>query len=304
MGNLIVTPHSSLESAPEVKQNVLQTLRSNGHDLSYLDSSHPNFSPSEQYEILKARYEKNLIDDGIASGHFVLNRTTGEIDIAIAQRLPIIVGYIFEAFTVRKVNENKNSIGKQAFLWATEARRVTSKRLDQFHAGGVGHVGIPPQLRNPALRQFDVVFYRMNPARDEPEPAPVIKTSIPAGIQVKAITGNESSAILQLLREKTYRRVLTYLRHPDGRHSYEVCMALIKNLLKEGEIDQKESRTLEEAIASPEKIGIDQKEVDDYYHYIRAWYRQQAKHDDTILKASILQIAEENYGQALITTLP
>lgn len=57
MSNLIVTP-SSLESTPDVKQSVLQTLRSNGHGLSCLDPSHPSFSSSDQYEILSARYDK------------------------------------------------------------------------------------------------------------------------------------------------------------------------------------------------------------------------------------------------------
>ena len=54
MSNLSVTP-SSLESTPDVKQSILQTLRSNGHDLSCLDPSHPSFSSSDQYAILSAR---------------------------------------------------------------------------------------------------------------------------------------------------------------------------------------------------------------------------------------------------------
>lgn len=216
---------------------------------------------------------KQLIGDGIESGHFVPDPATGEFRIAIAQPLPIIAGYIFEAFTVRKINENKNSIGEEAFLWATERRKVKSGYLEQFHAIGVGHYSarpLFPQLYNPTLRQFDVVFYRMNQARNEPEPAVVKKTTNSAGIQVKAITGNEESEIIQPLRERKYRRVLTYLRHPDGKHSYEACMASIKNLQREDKISREESQTLEEAIASPEKIGINQKEVGEYYDYIQA----------------------------------
>ena len=305
MDNLIVTP-SRLGDDADLSQGIIQLLRSGGRDLSCLDPSHPSFSSSEQYEILSARYEKQLIADGLESGHFVFDSDKG-INIAIAQPLPIIAGYIFEAFTVRKINENKEAIGKQAFLWATERRRVRSEYLKQFHAGGVGHLCVQscfPQLYNPTLRQFDVVFYRMNRTRNEPEPAVVKGTTNSAGIQIKAITGKEESEIIKPLRERKYRRVLTYLRHPNGKHSYEVCMALIKNLQREGKIDQEESQALEGAIASPEQISINQREVDEYYAYIRAWSERKAEQDATIFSAVGLQMTENKHGHSLITTLP
>ncbi len=153
---------------------------------------HPGLSDSERYEILKERYEEQLIADGLETGHFVLNDKGEFAVVAISQPLPSVAGFIFEAFTVRTFNEKKDSVGKKAFLWSTEKSRVKADFLEQFHAVGIGFPSTRdslPQLYNPTLRQFDVIFYRLNPHRKMPEPAVVKGTTNPAGIQVKAITG-------------------------------------------------------------------------------------------------------------------
>ena len=306
MSSLIVTPSASFESDPELAKNVVHALRNIGLDPNILDPFHPDLSASDQYEILKAHYEGQLIADGLETGHFILN-DRGEIAVTISQQpLPSVAGFIFEAFTVRAFNEKKDSVGKRAFLWSTEKSKVKANYLEQFHAVGIGFSSTSsnlPQFYNPTLRQFDVIFYRLNPNRNMPEPAVVNKTTNPAGIQVKAITGQEKSEIINPLLQGKYRRVLTYLRHTDGRMSYEVCMDLSRSLYRSQQIDREQLDFLEEAVVSPERLGIDQQEVDEYYHYIRAWYQRQAEQDEIILHGLGIQINEMKYNGSLITTI-
>ena len=167
MSSLVATSPASLESHPELAQNVVHTLRNSGFDhiIPKLDPFHPDFSDSDRYEILKERYEKRLIADGLETGHFVLN-DKGEFAVAISQPLPSVAGFIFEAFTVRTFNEKKNSVGKEAFQWSTERSKVKAGFLKQFHAVGIGFPSTRdslPQLYNPTLYQFDVIFHRLNP---------------------------------------------------------------------------------------------------------------------------------------------
>ena len=308
MSSLIVTPYASFESDPELAKNVVHALRNSGfdHTISKLDPFHPGLSDSDRYEVLKARYEEQLIADGLETGHFVLDNK-GEVKVAIGQRqLPSVAGYIFEAFTVRILNDRRDSVGKKAFLWSTEKSKVKTGFLEQFHAIGTGFPSTSsslPQLFNPTLRQFDVIFYRLNPKRNVPEPATVNQTTNPAGIQVKAITGQEKSEIIDPLLRGEYRRVLTYLRHTDGRLSHEACMDLSRSLYRSQQIDQEQFHFLEEAVVSPEMLGIDQREVDEYYRYVQAWYQQQAAQDEIILHGLGIPINEMKYNGSLITTI-
>lgn len=307
MSSLVATPPASLESDPELAKNIVRALRNSGldHTIPKLDPFHPDLSISDRYEILKARYEQQLFIDGRETGHLVLN-DKGEIVVAISQPLPSVAGFIFEAFIVRTFNERKDSVGKKAFLWATEKSRIKADFLEQFHAVGTGFPSTSsrfPQLYNPTLRQFDVIFYRMNPHRNVPEPAVVKKTTNPAGIQVKAITGNEKSEIIEPLLQGKYRRVLTYLRHTNDRLSYEACMDLSRSLYRSQQIDREQLHFLEEAVVSPEMLGIDQREVDAYYGYVQAWYRRQAAQDEIILHGLGIQLNEKKYNGSLITTI-
>ena len=299
MSSLIVAPYASFESDPELEKNVVRALRNLGLNPNILDPFHPDLSASDQYETLKARYEEQLIADGLETGHFVLN-DKGEFKVTISQSLPSVVGYIFEAFTVRILNDRKDSVGKKAFLWSTERSKVKTGFLEQFHAAGMGFPATKsdlPQLYNPTSRQFDVIFYRLNPKRNVPEPATVNPTTNPAGIQVKAITGQEKSEIIDPLLQGKYSRVLTYLRHTDGRLSHEACMDLSRSMKPE------QRDFLEKAVVSPEMLGIDQREVDEYYRYVQAWYQQQAEQDEIIERGLGIQINEMKYNGSQITTI-
>ena len=85
--------------------------------------------------------------------------------------------------------------------------------------------------------------------------------------------------------------------------SYEVCMDLSRSLYRSQQIDREQLDFLEEAVVSPERLGIDQQEVDEYYHYIQTWYQRQAEQDEIILHGLGIQINEMKYNGSLITTI-
>ena len=50
-------------------------------------------------------------------------------------------------------------------------------------------------------------------------------------------------------------------------------------------------------------FSLDQRDVDDYYHFIRAWYDERAKEDNDILMAIGMQAQEERNGSSFITVI-
>ncbi|WP_346846354.1 hypothetical protein [uncultured Clostridium sp.] len=81
-----------------------------------------------------------------------------------------------------------------------------------------------PGYYNLNFRQFDAMFSTMNEELGRTEPA----TTIPASVQIKAVTLNELTNIIEPLICDQYDNVITYLRHPSGEHSYEVCIREIE----------------------------------------------------------------------------
>jgi len=68
----------------------------------------------------------------------------------------------------------------------------------------------------------------MNEELGRPEPATIVNTTIPASVQIKAVTSNERTNIIEPLICGQYDNVIAYLRHPSGEHSYEVCIREIE----------------------------------------------------------------------------
>jgi len=242
----------------------------------------------------------------LSTGHFIID-DSGRVRIAIQQPLHTISGYVFEAYAVREFNEKKGSVGKNAYLWATEMKRISSyKRLEKTHAIGTGFPETRakhPELYNPTNRRFDIVFYRVNESRNMPEPVPVKGTTSPAGIQVKAIKGNEKSQIIDPILDSTYWRVVTFLEHDSGMHSYEACVNTAREMRRKGEISHDELIKVEDAVCSPAQLGLDQYNVNGYYKYIKAWYNERAKADDLILGGIGTKIKEPTRDESLITSL-
>ena len=80
-------------------------------------------------------------------------------------------------------------------------------------------------------------------------------------------------------------------------------MDLSRSLYRSQHINREQLHFLEEAVVSPEMLGIDQREVDAYYGYVQAWYRRQAAQDEIILHGLGIQLNEKKYNGSLITTI-
>jgi len=118
----------------------------------------------------------------------------------------------------------------------------------------------------------------------------VMGTHLPAGIQVKAITGNERSEIIDPLISGRYSRVLTYLKHADGIHSYYECMRILQQLYKAGQIGAEERQRVSDSIKAPEHLGLDQHEVEEYYRYVKQAHKGTTRAEDIIWRGAELEV--------------
>lgn len=304
MEQLIITNKNELSSVEEM---IIRRLNGGVEQiLDLLDPSVPYLSPEERYMILKKRFEDKLIEDGLSTGHFSFSKTDGKFKVTFNQPLPIIAGFIFEAMIVRLANDSKMKFGTELFKWVTERQRLNTSLFERYQAVGVCFPETSakfPGYYNPTLRQFDIMFLKMNEKYNIPEPATIINSNIQAGLQVKAIKGNETSAILQPLINKTYKKVITLLRHDSGEHSYEVCLREIRRKANLGEIDYETQLRLENSLGYPEKFGLEQRYIEDYYDYIQAWYQEEATENEMILKGIGIMVEEHKYGSSVVTLI-
>ncbi len=253
---------------------------------SLLDASHPLLTKEQKKRVLKEKYHKKLISDGLETGLIELNHN-GEMIYRSRQSESVFKGFVFEALLVRLCNENMETIGKSAYQWCTERQRVRNDTLNKIKAFGRGFITTKqnlPQLYN-ITHKFDVQFYFMNEQRSEPEVETIVSTKIEAGIQVKAITCNEKSEIIDKILNGTYSHVLTCLRHNNGTHSYNECMRLIRDLYSRNQINHDQRVNLENRIYCPEQISINQSWIDDYSEYVSHCYRGYEKPDGAISDA-------------------
>lgn len=253
---------------------------------TFLDAAHPSLTKEQRKRVLKEKYHNKLISDGLETGLLELNRN-GELIYRSKQSESVFKGFVFEALLVRLCNDNMETIGKTAYQWCTERQRVRSDSLNKIKAFGRGFITTRqslPQLYN-ITHRFDVQFYYMNEQHSEPEVETIVNTRIEAGIQVKAITCNEQSEIIDKILNNTYAHVLTCLRHNDGILSYNKCMRLIRDMYSRSLIDRNQRVYLESRIYCPEQLSIRQSWIDDYSEYVSDWYRGYSKPDDPISDA-------------------
>ncbi|MGU7772310.1 hypothetical protein ACV229_19320 [Burkholderia sp. MR1-5-21] len=287
--------------ADEVSNSSSASSIRTGVPVGLLDPRHPAISPDVKRVILKDRYGDKLVADGLETGHLVLD---GQGQLMFQSRLPVhsLVGHIFEAFCVRRFNDDKNGVGRNAFAWCTGRSRTRMEFIEQFVAIGTGFISTKnafPHFYAPQDK-FDIQFIRPNPDTGEHEPATYIDSTRPGGIQVKAIRGNELNEIITPLRTGRYTHVLTMLKHDSGRHSYQVCMRTLSDMAANHQINLTEKLRLENSIISPDMIGLDQYEIDDYYDYIGDWYNARAVPDNNIQDAMRLEIAGYKYQNGIL----
>ena len=269
--------------------------------LSLLDPNHPAINQNLRGRILHDRYHKKLIADGLETGHFFYDQ---QGILRFQTKLPIhsFAGFIFEAFAVNTFNESIRSIGKKAFSWCTNRNQCRDDYIDQFKVIGTGFVStrsIYPNFYSPQ-NNFDLQPIRKNIKQEIDEPATVLGTTSPAGIQVKAITGSEFEEIIEPIRIGKYSHVLTFLRHSDGVHSYNKCMDILNSMYRSGQMQLSEKDNIEKRIGHPEMFGIDQRDVDDYYRYIKYWYSGRANSDQFIADGIGLGVKGYKYQNGLL----
>lgn len=286
-----------------------RTDREQDHDLNIffalpiglLDPFHPAMSLEAKKIILRDRYHNKLIADGLETGNIQLGQ---DGKLLFFTKLPqfSFAGYIFEAFAVRLFNDNLRTIGRRAFSWCTNKERVKDDYIDQFKAIGTSFITTKskyPEFYN-CTHRFDVQFIRPTKASNLYEPATLLGTTRDAGIQIKAITGNEKSEIIDPIISGKYSHVLTFLRHANGMHSHAVCMEIINSMYRNREIELSTMHRLEESIKSPELLGEDQRSVDEYYQYIQHWYSGNANPDTIIYEGIGLEIKGFKYDGGIL----
>lgn len=240
--------------------------------LSILDPNHSAISPEMRKNILRERYKNQLIADGLETGH--LKEIRGNISFASKLSLESFAGFVFEAYLVSLFNRNKN-MGRAALTWCScRQRQVMTNIYEKYKAIGTGFITtrtLYPHLYAPQSRT-DIIFIRNNPISGQPEPATENPTSNIAGIQVKAIRSNFKSEIIDPILSGKYSHVITLLNDQYGTPSRTTCLRELNILSNNGSIHPSMREFVMERIKGPEFLGISQRDVEDYYDYIRDFF--------------------------------
>lgn len=293
------------ESDAEVLKCVAE-LVSQGADLSVLDPGHQRVRGDAVLlaKVLEHRYRDIFIQDALETGHCFMGMN-GQLLFRTSATPQSFVGFALEAYVVRCFNDNMRVAGRMAMQWCSfRTRRPPDAFVDRFVAIGTGLARTRqtfPLFYAPQSG-VDVLFLTRTTNSACPsvthEPLTINGTGVAAGIQVKAIQGNEKIEIIQPLLQQNYLKVLTLLRRPDGRHSADVCHEIIGNLVRSGEITPMQRIDLENRICRPEQLGLDQREMDWYYEYAIACVEGRARLDDSAMDAIAMEVKEWKYGGA------
>jgi hypothetical protein len=281
-------------------------LVSHGADFSILDPGHRLVREDAvlRAKVLEHRYRDVFIKDALETGHCFMG-PNGQLLFRTAAMPQSFVGIALEAYVVRCFNDNMRVTGRLALQWCSfRTRRPTDAFVDKFVAIGTGLARTRqafPLFYAPQSG-VDVLFITRAASSGCPtvthEPLHINGTGVAAGIQIKAIQGNERAEIIDPLLKQSYLKVLTLLRRPDGRHSADVCHEIIGNLARGGEITHMQRLDLENRICRPEQLGLDQREIDWYYEYAIACVEGRARLDDSTMDAIAMEVKEWKYGAA------
>ncbi len=286
-------------------------LVSQGPDFSVLDPGHLRVRSHAvlRAKVLEHRYREVFVKDALETGHCFLGPNE-QLIFRTSATPQSFVGTALEAYVVRCFNDNMRDIGRRALQWCSfRNKRPSDAFVDKFVAIGTGLVKTRqafPFFYAPQSG-VDVIFLTRatsSACRSVTyEPLLINGTSVAAGIQVKAIQGNERAEIIEPLLKQSYLKVLTLLRRPNGAHSADVCHEIISNLARSGEISHMQRIDLENRICRPEQLGLDQHEIDWYYEYAIACVEGRAKLQDSTMDAIAMEVKERKYGGAS-TLLP
>ena len=261
-----------------------------------VNALHPSFSDEDRQQLLTMQYRSVTYQDAMVSGNAYLD-ANGVLLMNTTRPEASFKGLVFEAYLARMCRDYPATIGRKVFAWCTERQsgRVSDSLLNQYTAFVTADKSLMNQVSTAWLYNtaspFDVQFYRINENGDA-ELATLVKSGTTAGIQVKAITGNERSEIIDLMLQNRYRHVLTLLRHSSGEHSHDVCMRILAALQRSGEITGDDYRSVVTRLAHPDQLGLDQYDVDQYSYYLSMLHRSGGNMDQNVVEAITLEVTD------------
>jgi len=242
-----------------------------------LNALHPSLTEEARKELLRMQFKNVTLRDAIASGNASIDHNGWKLHTA--RSLESFKGLVMEAALCRMCFEDPFGIRRNAYAWCTGRQiwQVSDEKISEqipFITADKRLKSNPltARLYDPASA-YDLHFYRIND-KGNAELATEIGPGqgIIAGIQIKAIQGNEKTEIIDKLLNGRYTRVVTMLRHQNGEHSYEVCIRLLTQLVTKKEITGDQLANAISRLTYPEALGIQQQHVDSYSQWLNMAY--------------------------------
>ncbi|EOC1504429.1 hypothetical protein ACI1AJ_004075, partial [Cronobacter sakazakii] len=266
---------------------------------SLLDINSPGISPEVRKKILKDKYKKRVIADGLETGQITL--TERGYVFSSYQTSSSFAGFVFEAYLVEQFNSNEKA-GLRAFQWCTERSEGWSKKpfLD-CKAVGTGLLSTKRKLIGhfSPHSNADIIFIRKNPNVDVMEPVLIHNQNNAASIQVKSIKFNFKEEIVDKVLSGKYRRVITMLSDYNKRPSWSICHNILLKMWRSEYITQAEYANAINRIQGPEYFELSQQDADDYHEYIMEWHRGQVNPTHHIAEAASQEIIGYKYENGL-----
>lgn len=271
MSNLIILPQ---ENEYIDQDGVLRTTLPPGA----INLGYPGIDPRLREQLLHIRHARNYMEDALQTGYLIMT-PSGNFIFHTDLPAESFVGFAIEAYVVRLLN-NSMRLKRNSLLWCSRKMQVKDDFLSQFTAIGTGLLATKQNHINyfEPQSKLDVKFIRPRINKRTKEEyfdlLPQEGTHIPAGIQVKAITTNEKSEIVDKVLSGEYPHVLTccWSSERGGGHTKDVCMTILKNMLNSRLVRYDQYLRAVDAIKSPSELGFDQAEIDEYIQYLIANY--------------------------------
>jgi len=270
---------------------------------SLLDINWPGISPELRKKILKDKYKKRVIADGLETGQITL--TERGYVFSSYQTASSFAGLVFEAYLVDQFNSNEKA-GLRAFQWCTERSEGWSKKpFLECKAVGTGLLSTKRQLIGhfSPHSNADIIFIRKNSNVDVMEPVLIHEQNNAASIQVKSIKSHFKEEIVDKVLSGKYRRVITMLSDDYKISSWSICHNILVKMRRSEYITQAEYADAISRIQGPEYFGLSQQEADDYHEYIMEWHRGQVKPSRHIIEAASQEITGYKHENGLLVPI-
>lgn len=256
----------------------------------------PGWPGEIRSQILESKYRDVTLQDAMTTGNTWRHEGTGAIYLRTNLPEASFKGFVFEATVARLMREYMLTVGKQMFAWCTyrSVGHVSDNFISKYTAFVAGDKSLKANRSTAILYSttcpFDVQFYRIN-RHGLAEVAQLKDQAVPAGIQIKAITGNEKAEIILPILKGEYRHVLTLLKHPNGRHSYDVCHDILHGMVRTCEITHEQFYYASRHIARPDMLGLDQQSIEEYSAHLSQVYIGRGDWDPAVYEAITLEVS-------------